>query len=245
MPFENIEPHYQLEELTIFPNQYEVNQHILYHGTSSLYESSFETNGAIRFYNHFTNENLTDLILLMRSMNLAGDGTPFRAITEYQKHGTRFSLTPISLLAADHALIRNSGGKIGSKILDAIRLIDEFTLRNNLTNEQTILRESLENLRTILTQRGTGMILAFEFSHRDEDMLDFNLGVVYPKIDLSSKRIVGKILLPPDFVIPNVINMVNQAKAKAKHLGRLNGTFCKAISDFNFDKENKMLGGEI
>jgi len=167
----------------------------------------------------------------MESLKLIQPETPYASLVDYRTP-TRFSLTPISLMAANHALIRNHGGLKGEKVRRAISLIDQYAAQNTLTTEQQDRLNLLAEFRGTLALRGQPMILAFEFTDADIEILEFSSGIIYPTQDLPANKIVAKIILPEDFVLENPPIVVANSRRKAIGYSLTNGTFCNAISNY-------------
>lgn len=208
----------------LFPEAISNNNWIAYHGSCLLYSDDIETNGLRVNYDIFELESIQNLLNIWNRINVNAE-VPGRKILQNHvenHHSILNRIKPISFYSVSSGSIRYAsptyyGGQVVSAVREAFEFIDDY-INSNLSDPNNISIQTLLNEPEIKLMRETlnrfidastnrGVIYAIQFDVNDLRWVERSLlNAIYSYQNIPVRKIIGKVTLPANIIIPNNIN---------------------------------------
>lgn len=200
----------------IFPTTISSDPYLVYHGTSSVYSEGIETNGFTIGYLPIAKHKIEALIGAFEILGEKSDYDPnayfqvkFNSpglLEHYLSKVTTKSFSPISYIAARYASQPLVGGQIIVSISEAALNAKEKLKLMVRTADN--IEETIENCDDILREcellrSAPGVVYAVQISQEVIDGFKATpTGVLLSIVNIPAANIVGKVILPADYVLP-------------------------------------------
>jgi hypothetical protein len=223
----------ELNSIKIFPDIYENDDTVFYHGTSELYSHQIENFGL--FPNHkpltqhfYSLYKIADKVFTFTQDNNTDFGsfnTAFRDAFEYFKDFTRISFSAISLSAAYYSIGAMAGGQGLRHLLNIkteLNKLDFSLLANSVINISEAEKHFYETVDQEINniKNSNGVVYAFKFNFQDLNKLSYDQHV-YHSVLLSidhvpPSKIVAKVVIPNTSIIQQ--DLIKEANNKTLEL---------------------------
>lgn len=239
----------ELTSIKIFPDKFENDNSIFFHGTSEIYSYQIENFGLFpnhkpltqHFYSLF---NIADKVYTFTQGNnndFQNFNIAFRDAFDYFKDFTRISFSAVSLSAAYYSTGAMSGGQ-GLRHLINIKTelsrINFSLLTNSIINISEVEKHFYETVDQEISniKNSNGVVYAFKFDNHDLKQLSYDKHV-YHSVLLSinhvpPSKIVAKITITNTLLIhADLIKEANDKTLELSHLQTSNNFIREIISN--------------
>jgi len=244
----------KITDLKIFPDAFENNENIFYHGTSAIYSNQIEEFGLFPNHKPLTQYfyylyELADKIYTFTDGN--NDFETFNKVFtdafQYFKDFTRISFSAISISAAHYSVGKMAGGQGLRHLVNLKTELDRINyalLENaniNISENHIYHYENINN-EIDKIKKSNGVVYAFEFDNSDKIHLSYNNhsyhSVLLSLNHIHPSKIVGKIMIPNTLKLDQ--NLIEEGNKKSLELNNIVNTtsFIREIIFQNMERNN-------